>query len=81
MQALRDQIVEQQRAAGVRVIKVPHALGFLEHGLPPANRRREHDGIEFEPTSCVLDTSSALAKNKFVPLPNITQTLTKETYD
>lgn len=28
MQALRDQIVDQQRAAGVRVIKVPHALGF-----------------------------------------------------
>src|SRR5260370_20563496 len=81
MQALRDQIVEQQRAAGVRVIKVPHALGFLDPDLPPANRRREHDRIEFEPTSCVLDTSPALVNNKFVRLPNITQTLTNENYD
>src|ERR1043166_2816283 len=30
MQALRDQILGRQRAAGVRVIKVPHALGFLD---------------------------------------------------
>jgi hypothetical protein len=30
MQALR----EQQRAAGVRVIKLPHALGFLDPDLP-----------------------------------------------
>ena len=35
MQAFRDQIVEQQRAAGVRVIKPPHALGFLDPDLPP----------------------------------------------
>jgi hypothetical protein len=35
MQAFRDQIVEQQRAAGVRVIKPPHALGFLDPNLPP----------------------------------------------
>jgi hypothetical protein len=28
-----DQIVEQQRRAGVRVIKVPHALGFLDSEL------------------------------------------------
>jgi hypothetical protein len=34
MQALRDQIVEQQRAAGVRVIKPPHALAFLDPNLP-----------------------------------------------
>ena len=34
MQALRDQIVEQQRAAGVRVIKPPHALAFLDPDLP-----------------------------------------------
>jgi hypothetical protein len=33
MQTLRDQIVEQQRAAGVRVIKPPHALGFLDPDL------------------------------------------------
>jgi len=35
MQAFRDQIIEQQRAAGVRVIKPPHALGFLDPNLPP----------------------------------------------
>ena len=34
MQAFRDHIVEQQRAAGVRVIKPPHALGFLDGDLP-----------------------------------------------
>jgi hypothetical protein len=34
IQALRDQIVEQQRAAGVRVIKPPHALAFLDPDLP-----------------------------------------------
>jgi fatty acid desaturase len=38
MQAFRDQIVEQQRAAGVRVIKPPHALGFLDPDLPPHPR-------------------------------------------
>ncbi len=41
MQALRDQIIEQQRAAGVRVIKVPHALGFLEGDLAVDDRARE----------------------------------------
>jgi hypothetical protein len=35
MQAFREQIVEQQHAAGVRVIKPPHALGFLDPNLPP----------------------------------------------
>jgi hypothetical protein len=34
MQTLRDQIVEQQRVAGVRVIKPPHALAFLDPDLP-----------------------------------------------
>jgi fatty acid desaturase len=34
MPAFRDQIVEQQHAAGVRVIKPPHALGFLDPDLP-----------------------------------------------
>jgi len=34
MQAFRDQIVEQRRVAGVRVIKPPHALGFLDPNLP-----------------------------------------------
>src|SRR5205823_13434190 len=37
-QALRDQIVDQQRAAGMRVIKPPHALGFLDPNLPPHQR-------------------------------------------
>jgi fatty acid desaturase len=46
MQVLRDQIVDQQRAAGVRVIKVPHALGFLEHDLTPAERARGHRRLE-----------------------------------
>ena len=38
MQALRDQIVERQRAAGVRVIKPPHALAFLDPDLPGIER-------------------------------------------
>jgi hypothetical protein len=38
MQAFREQIVERQRAAGVRVVKPPHALGFLDPDLP---RRRQ----------------------------------------
>ena len=46
MQAFRDQIVEQQRAAGVRVIKPPHALGFLDPDLPP---RIESGAMREEP--------------------------------
>jgi fatty acid desaturase len=38
MQVLRDRIIEQQRKAGVRVIKVPHALGFLDADLPAHGR-------------------------------------------
>jgi len=34
MHRLHDQIVELQRAAGVRVIKPPHALGFLDPDMP-----------------------------------------------
>jgi fatty acid desaturase len=34
LQAFRDQIVDRQREAGVRVIKPPHALGFLDPDLP-----------------------------------------------
>ena len=34
MQALRGQIVEQQYTAGVRVIKLPHTLAFLDPDLP-----------------------------------------------
>jgi hypothetical protein len=38
MQALHNQIAEQQRSVGVRVIKPPHALGFLDPDLPPYAR-------------------------------------------
>jgi len=41
MEALHDHIIEQQRSAGVRVIKVPHALGFLDPDLPPRGQVRE----------------------------------------
>jgi hypothetical protein len=41
MQAFRDQIIEQQRAAGVRVIKMPHALGFLEGDVPATEESRQ----------------------------------------
>ena len=34
MEGLRDRIVHQQVAAGVRVIKPPHALAFLDADLP-----------------------------------------------
>jgi hypothetical protein len=34
MEAFHHQIAEEQRAAGVRVIKPPHALGFLDPDLP-----------------------------------------------
>jgi len=37
--AFRNQIIKQQREAGVRVIGPPHALGFLDRDLP-----REHKG-------------------------------------
>ena len=44
MEAFRDQIADQQRAAGVRVIKPPHALGFLDPDLPKfgKNHPRSH---------------------------------------
>jgi fatty acid desaturase len=34
MKELREQVKEQQQAAGTRVIKPPHALGFLDPDLP-----------------------------------------------
>jgi hypothetical protein len=34
--------VEQQRAAGVRVIKPPHALGFLDPDLPTLKQGSQH---------------------------------------
>ena len=51
VQSLRDQIREQQRAAGVRVINVPHALGFLDADLSSDNRQREQNRLKFEPAS------------------------------
>jgi hypothetical protein len=51
MQALRDQIVDQQRRAGVRVIKVPHALGFLDSDLPAADLRQEQRELHSEPAA------------------------------
>jgi fatty acid desaturase len=38
MEAFREQIRDQQRIAGVRVIKPPHALGFLDPDLPSPKR-------------------------------------------
>lgn len=38
MRTLREKIKEQQRAAGVRVIKPPHAFGFLDPDLPERSR-------------------------------------------
>jgi hypothetical protein len=35
MQQFHEQITEEQRKEGVRVIKPPHALGFLDPNLPP----------------------------------------------
>jgi hypothetical protein len=51
MQAFRDQIVEQQRKAGVRVIKVPHALGFLDSDLPAADLPQKHPELHSEPAA------------------------------
>jgi fatty acid desaturase len=41
MHELHEQICEQQRAAGVRVIQPPHALGFLDPSLPKRGAARE----------------------------------------
>jgi fatty acid desaturase len=51
MQTLRDQIVEQQRKSGVRVMKVPHALGFLDSDLPAADLRQKHRELHSEPAA------------------------------
>jgi fatty acid desaturase len=44
MRAFRNQIIKQQREAGVRVIGPPHALGFLDRDLPrrAQSSRRPH---------------------------------------
>lgn len=44
MRALREKIKTEQERAGVRVIKPPHALGFLDPDLPKRNpARASHD--------------------------------------
>jgi fatty acid desaturase len=43
MQRLRAEILEQQRLAGVRVISVPHALGFLDPDLPSPSRQGDRE--------------------------------------
>jgi hypothetical protein len=48
MQALRDQIVDQQQKAGVRVIRVPHALGFLDSHLPAADLQENRPEVHSE---------------------------------
>jgi hypothetical protein len=35
MEQFHQEILEQQKKEGVRVIKPPHALGFLDPNLPP----------------------------------------------
>jgi hypothetical protein len=45
MKQFHEQIIEEQKREGVRVIKPPHALGFLDPNLPPrhysAGRKRD----------------------------------------
>jgi fatty acid desaturase len=41
MHALHEQIAEEQRRAGVRVITPPHALGFLDPTLPKRRKTSE----------------------------------------
>jgi hypothetical protein len=48
MQMLHDQIIDQQQKAGVHVIKVPHALGFLDSHLPSADLRQDHQEVQSE---------------------------------
>jgi hypothetical protein len=51
MQTLHDQIVEQQRNAGVRVINVPHALGFLDSHPPATDLAQKHQQLRSEPAA------------------------------
>jgi fatty acid desaturase len=43
MKQLHEQIAEQQRQAGVRVITPPHALGFLDPTLPSMSENRKNE--------------------------------------
>ena len=62
MPALRDQIVNKQREAGVRVIKPPHALGFLDPDLrrfSERNRQRWRDGSDKPSPADVLPSAGS----------------------
>ena len=47
MEAFHQKIAEEQRREGVRVIKPPHALGFLDPDLP--EKSRPLTGVAFHP--------------------------------
>jgi fatty acid desaturase len=48
MRPFRDQIINQQRQASVRVIKPPHALGFLDRDLPRHSTHRVDEALDKE---------------------------------
>jgi len=56
MHGFHEQILEEQKREGVRVIKPPHALGFLDPNLPP--RKKYSAGTRPE-TSTKSETESA----------------------
>ena len=61
MEAFRDQILEQQRVAGVRVIRSPHALGFLDPDLRSA-RRLGSRPMEAESETNASETTAKLRR-------------------
>jgi hypothetical protein len=52
MKKFHEEILDAQRREGVRVITPPHALGFLDPGLPPRKNwtGRIEAGSSKEPT-------------------------------
>jgi fatty acid desaturase len=46
MKAVHEELAERQRAANVRVIKPPHALGFLDPDLPARKKTARATGAE-----------------------------------
>lgn len=52
MHELRDQIVEEQRKAGLRVSTLPHALGFID----PSLRDVKHEGRRPAPANSIIET-------------------------
>ncbi len=49
MRQLHVQIHEQQEKAGVRVIKPPHALGFLDPNLPSIEEAGQPQAVRAQP--------------------------------